>query len=99
MTEFLPDVENCLEVLARGGIILYPTDSIWGLGCDATDENAVEKLYSLKERPDNKTMIILVADERQMLKYVTQPDPHVFDYLQTVEKPTTIIYDGGTGVA
>lgn len=99
MTEFLPDIENCLEVLRSGGTILYPTDSVWGLGCDATDERAVEKLFNLKQRPDNKTMIILVADEKQMMRYVAQPDPRISDYLKTTQKPTTIIYNGGIGVA
>lgn len=99
MTDFTPDIENCLVALRAGGIILYPTDSIWGLGCDATDERAVEKIFHLKQRPDNKTMIILVADEREMLKYVARPDPHISEYLKSVTKPTTIIYDGGIGVA
>ena len=99
MTDFSPEIEHCLEVLRAGGIILYPTDSVWGLGCDATDEKAVEKIFHLKQRPDNKTMIILVADEREMLKYVAQPDPHIFEFLNSVKKPTTIIYNGGMGVA
>ncbi len=62
--DFLPDVEKCLEVLSRGGIILYPTDTVWGLGCDATNEEAVQKLYLLKQRPVIKSMVVLVADER-----------------------------------
>ncbi|MEJ7767829.1 MAG: L-threonylcarbamoyladenylate synthase [Chitinophagaceae bacterium] len=99
MTDYLTDVENCLEVLRSGGIILYPTDSVWGLGCDATNEMAVEKIFSIKQRPDNKTMIVLVADEREMLRYVTQPDPSISDFLKSVNKPTTVIYNGGTGVA
>src|SRR2546421_3641447 len=99
MTDFLPDVENCLQVLKQGGIILYPTDTVWGLGCDATDAKAVEKLYQLKQRPENKNMIILLADERDILQYVTVPDPHIFDYLKTVKKPTTVIYNGAIGIA
>ena len=99
MTDFSADVENCLQVLREGGTILYPTDTVWGLGCDATDEAAVNKLYALKQRPPGKQFILLLADERDLMKYITQPDPAVFDFLQTVQKPTTIIYDGVVGVA
>jgi L-threonylcarbamoyladenylate synthase len=99
MTDFLPDVENCLEVLARGGIILYPTDTVWGLGCDATNYQAVEKLFALKQRPSNKSMVVLVADERDILRHVTQLDLNVFDYLQSVTRPTTVIYEGVVGIA
>lgn len=97
--DFLPDVENCLEVLARGGVILYPTDTVWGLGCDATNYQAVEKLFAIKQRPPNKSMVVLVADERDIIRHVTQLDLKVFDYLQSVSKPTTVIYEGPVGVA
>ena len=99
MVDFEKDIEQCLNVLKSGGIILYPTDTIWGIGCDATNEKAVEKIYSLKKRPDNKAMIILVADERDVLQYVAGPDLRVFDYLQQTKKPTTVIYDGAIGLA
>lgn len=93
------DIEACLEVLAKGGIILYPTDTVWGIGCDATNEAAVARIYQLKQRPDNKAMIVLVADERQVLQYVAAPDLQVFDYLQKAVKPTTVIYEGAIGLA
>jgi L-threonylcarbamoyladenylate synthase len=99
MIDLLPDVENCLEVLKQGGIILYPTDTVWGLGCDGTNAAAVEKIYRLKQRPGNKGMVLLLADERDVLRYVTQLDLQVFDYLKTVQKPTTIIYQGVIGIA
>jgi L-threonylcarbamoyladenylate synthase len=99
MTDFETDVQNCLGVLKTGGVILYPTDSVWGLGCDATDEQAVEKIFRLKQRPANKSMVILVADERDVLKYVTQPDLRVFEYLKTTTTPTTVIYPGAVGLA
>jgi L-threonylcarbamoyladenylate synthase len=86
-------------VLHRGGLILYPTDTIWGIGCDATNRIAVEKIYKLKKRPDEKAMIVLVADERDVLKYVAAPDLAVFDYLEKQEKPTTVIYDSAIGLA
>ncbi len=99
MTDFLPDVEKCLEVLNEGGVILYPTDTVWGLGCDATNKEAVQKLYRLKQRPGSKSMVVLVADERDILRHVTQLDLQIFDYLKTVQKPTTVIYQGAVGLA
>jgi len=97
--EFLHDIEECLRVLQSGGLILYPTDTIWGIGCDATNPSAVEKIFRLKKRSDKKAMIILVADEKDILKYVTQPDLKVFDYIKDIKKPTTFIYEGGIGIA
>jgi L-threonylcarbamoyladenylate synthase len=97
--DFTTDIENSLSVLMKGGIILYPTDTIWGIGCDATNEEAVEKIYALKQRPSVKSLIILVADQREVLKYVANPDLQVFEYLETAEKPTTVIYEGAVGLA
>jgi L-threonylcarbamoyladenylate synthase len=99
MTDFSEDIEHCLAALEKGDTILYPTDTIWGLGCDATNANAVEKIYAIKERPANKSMIVLVADERDVLQYVSGLDLQVFDYLEQVQKPTTVIYDGAIGLA
>ncbi|MEP7257764.1 MAG: L-threonylcarbamoyladenylate synthase [Flavitalea sp.] len=99
MTEFDKDIDHCLRVLQQGGIILYPTDTIWGIGCDATNAEAVKKIYDLKERSKNKSMIVLVADEKDILKYVANPDPAVFDYLKNTDRPTTIIYNGAIGLA
>lgn len=89
---FQEDVEACLQVLRRGGIILYPTDTIWGIGCDATSAAAVQRIYELKQRPANKSMIILLADEKDILQYVADPHPAIFEYLKTVDRPTTVIY-------
>jgi L-threonylcarbamoyladenylate synthase len=91
---FENDIEKCLDVLKNGGLILYPTDTVWGIGCDATNEKAVEKIYKLKKRSDGKAMIALVADEKDILQYVAAPDLSLFDYLHKTEKPTTVIYDG-----
>jgi L-threonylcarbamoyladenylate synthase len=97
--EFENDIVNCLKALKNGGLILYPTDTIWGIGCDATNENAVQKIYALKKRPDEKSMIVLVTDEKELLRYIAQPDPGVFNYLKETEKPTTVIYQGARGLA
>lgn len=90
---------NCLKVLKAGGLILYPTDTIWGIGCDPTDEKAIEKIYTLKKRADEKAMIVLVADERDIMQHVAAPDLSLFDYLETTTKPTTVVYDGALGFA
>jgi L-threonylcarbamoyladenylate synthase len=97
--DFTPDVENCLNTLRNGGLILYPTDTIWGIGCDATDAAAVKKIYGLKKRPESKSLIVLLADEKDLLRYVTQPDLQVLDYLRTTTKPTTVIYKDPVGLA
>ena len=99
MDDFETDLEKCIEVLRQGGVILYPTDTVWGLGCDATNAAAVDKVFALKQRPAVKSLIVLVADERDILQYVTSPDLAVFDYLQSLSKPTTVIYEGVIGLA
>lgn len=99
MKEFENDIESCLDVLNSGGLILYPTDTIWGIGCDATNEKAVEKVYQLKNRSDEKALIVLVADERDVMQHAAAPDLSLFDFLATTIKPTTVIYDGALGFA
>ena len=99
MVKFESDIEACLEVLRNGGLILYPTDTVWGIGCDATNAAAVERIYKLKMRSDEKAMIVLVADERDIMQYVAAPDLSLFDFLDSVSKPTTVIYDGAIGFA
>ena len=97
--KFQQDIDPCLDVLRAGGLILYPTDTIWGLGCDATNPAAVAKIFALKQRAESKSLIVLMADQRDILHYTSQPDLRIFDYLQTVEKPTTVIYEGPMGLA
>ena len=99
MSQFSKDLEQCLLVLNNGGLILYPTDTIWGIGCDATNEQAVAKIYALKKRTANKSMIVLLAEEKDLLTHVMQPNLQIFDYIKGVAKPTTVIYEGATGVA
>lgn len=93
------EIVQCLEVLKNGGLILYPTDTVWGIGCDATNEEAVAKVYALKQRADEKALIVLVAEEKDVLQYTAAPDLAVFDYLQQAVKPTTVIYEGAIGLA
>jgi L-threonylcarbamoyladenylate synthase len=97
-TLFETEVDHALEVLKSGGVILYPTDTIWGIGCDATNENAVKRIYEIKKREDSKSMIILVADERDVLRYVAAPDLSVFDFIEEQTRPTTIIFEHAVGL-
>lgn len=97
--QFSIDIDNCLTTLKSGGLILYPTDTIWGIGCDATNDKAVEKIYALKKRINTKTMIILLAEEKDLLQYVLEPDLRIFDYIKGAYKPTTVIYENARGIA
>lgn len=97
--DFQQDLDRSLAALRAGGLILYPTDTIWGIGCDATDAAAVSKIFDLKQRAESKSLIILVADKKDILRYTSQPDLRIFDYLHTVTKPTTVIYEGAMGLA
>ncbi|MEP7164628.1 MAG: L-threonylcarbamoyladenylate synthase [Ferruginibacter sp.] len=93
------DIEQCLAVLNNGGLILYPTDTVWGIGCDPTDEKAVARIYALKNRNEQKSMIILLADEKEILKYTDQPLLAVFDYIKGTNKPVTVIYSKAKDLA
>jgi L-threonylcarbamoyladenylate synthase len=95
---FEREVENALEMLRSGKVILYPTDTIWGIGCDATNENAIRRIYQIKKREDSKSMIILLADEREVLQYVAAPDLAVFDFIEEQTRPTTIIFEHAVGL-
>ena len=97
--QFDNDIESCLDVLNTGGIILYPTDTVWGIGCDATNEKAVAKIYTVKKRNEEKSMIILVADEAAILDYISHANPVIFDYIKGIHKPTTVIYGNAKGLA
>lgn len=96
---FLQDIEEAVVVLKNGGTILYPTDTVWGLGCDATNEAAVEKIYRIKKRNEKKSMIILLANEADILHFTNDPNPVIFDYIKNVFKPTTVIYEGAKNLA
>lgn len=93
------EINKAIEVLEKGGLILYPTDTVWGIGCDATNENAVKKVYALKRRSDSKAMICLVANDFMLERYVTEVPEVAWDIIDLSEKPTTIIYDNPRGIA
>jgi L-threonylcarbamoyladenylate synthase len=93
------DIQLCLTNLQKGGLILYPTDTVWGIGCDATNEEAVAKIFELKNRVDTKAMIILLADETTLADFVTDNNVQIFDYIKGIHKPTTVIYQKAKNIA
>lgn len=93
------EIENCITVLKKGGLILYPTDTVWGIGCDATNPDAVDKVFKLKQRSDEKSLICLVHDFRMLNEYVENVPEVAYDILKYAKKPTTIIYDDPIRVA
>lgn len=97
MVDFEDDIKNCIKILEQGGIILYPTDTVWGLGCDALNEKAVEKIFTIKHRPKEKSFIVLLADARNILQYTAVPHPDIIDIVENFDKPTTVIYDHALG--
>ena len=85
-------LNNALNALKQGGLILYPTDTVWGIGCDATNVKAVENIFKLKKRNDSKALICLVADDRMLKKYINKIPETAFDLMNIEDSPITIIY-------
>ncbi|HOZ81982.1 MAG TPA: L-threonylcarbamoyladenylate synthase [Bacteroidia bacterium] len=90
---FNDDIKSCLEILRQGGLIVYPTDTIWGIGCDATNDAAVEKIFKLKNRSESKSLITLVSDEAMLNRCVQNVPAVAWDIIEYSEKPVTIIYE------
>lgn len=97
MTGFEDDISKCMAVLKQGGTIVYPTDTIWGIGCDALNEEGVERVFALKNRPKEKSLIVLLADARDVLQYVAAPHPDIIDIIEQFDRPTTVVYEGALG--
>jgi L-threonylcarbamoyladenylate synthase len=93
------EIKKCIEVLKKGGTILYPTDTIWGIGCDATNQKAVEKIYHLKKRLESKSLIILLADPKDISGYVKTIPDIAWDLMKNVEQPLTIVYPNARNLA
>ncbi len=93
------DIKLCVETLNKKGVILYPTDTVWGIGCDATDVEAVAKIFKIKERNETKSLIILVDSEEMLCNYVQEIPDFVFHFLKTNQNPTTIIYNNPKNLA
>lgn len=93
------DIREACAVLARGGVILYPTDTVWGIGCDATRSDAVRRVFDIKRRADSKALITLVDDEARLERYVGNVPDAARDIIELSDRPVTIVYDHGLGLA
>ena len=93
------DIQNAVKVLREGGVILYPTDTVWGIGCDATNADAVARVYAIKQRDDSKAMICLVDSENRLQRYVRNVPEVAWDVMELATKPTTVILDGAVNLA
>ena len=92
-------IDQCVEVLRAGGIILYPTDTVWGIGCDATNEEAVQKIYKLKRSEDKHSMLCLCRDADMIVRYVNKAPGIAFEVMEMSEQPLTLILEGAVNVA
>ena len=93
------EIKKACEVLQKGGVILYPTDTVWGIGCDATNEEAVKRVYEIKRRTDNKAMLVLVDSDVKVDFYVKDVPEVAWDLIQYATKPLTVIYDDARNLA
>lgn len=93
------DIKNAVEVLRKGGVILYPTDTVWGIGCDATNAEAVAKVYEIKHREDSKALICLVDSEGRLQRYVRDVPEIAWQLMEMSEKPMTVILDNAINLA
>ena len=97
--EIAEDIKTAVQTLRQGGLILYPTDTIWGIGCDASNEEAVRRIFQLKQREDSKAMICLVDSANRMQRYLRQVPDVAWDLVEYAEKPLTLILDGAVNLA
>ena len=93
------EINNAVKILKKGGVIIYPTDTIWGIGCDATNEKAVKKVYALKKRLEEKTLIILICKKESISNLVDDVPPIAYDLIDSWQKPLTIVYEGAKNLA
>jgi L-threonylcarbamoyladenylate synthase len=93
------EVNKALKVIQEGGIILYPTDTIWGIGCDATNTEAVKKIYTLKQRAESKSMIILLDTDNKLVSYVQEVPDVAYDLIEFAENPLTLVMPGAKNVS
>ena len=99
MISWEEDIRNACQTMQKGGLILYPTDTIWGIGCDATNEEAVRRVYELKRRVDNKAMLVLVDNAMRLETYVEEVPEIAWNLIEVADGPLTIIYDKGRNLA
>lgn len=99
LREYRDDIRQAIEVMNKGGVILYPTDTIWGIGCDATNEAAVRRVFEIKKRADAKALITLVDSEAKLEFYVNDIPEVAWDLIEVTERPLTIIFDHARNLA
>lgn len=92
-------IKKAIEILRSGGVILYPTDTVWGLGCDATNENAVKRIFEIKKREDKKAMLVLIDNAAKIQGYMEEVPDMAWDLIEFTEKPLTIIYPDAKNLA
>lgn len=93
------DIKRAIETLRNGGVILYPTDTVWGIGCDATNSEAVKRVYDIKQRDDSKALICLVDSDARLQRYIRKVPDVAWQLLDCCDKPTTVILDGAVNLA
>lgn len=93
------DLKNALEVLRKGGVILYPTDTVWGLGCDATNPEAVKRIFEIKQREDVKSMLVLIENPNMLNSYVREVPEVAWQLIEVADKPMTIVYPGAKNLS
>ncbi len=96
---FEEDIKKSLDTLRNGGVILYPTDTVWGLGCDATSQSAVDKIFKIKSRDEGKSLLLLVSTEQMIDRYVNEIPEIAYQLIEVTDTPLTIIYPGGKNLA
>lgn len=93
------EIKSAITQLRKGGTVLYPTDTVWGLGCDATNFNAVQKIYALKNREESKSLVVLVSSIEMLKRYIQEIPQKALELIKEIAKPTTIIYQNPLGLA
>jgi L-threonylcarbamoyladenylate synthase len=99
ITSFTEDITKAVEVLRSGGIILYPTDTIWGIGCDATNPAAVKRIFEIKQRQDTQSMLVLMENPNLLNSYITEVPEIAWELIEVTDTPLTIIYPGAKNLA
>lgn len=97
--DYSDDIKAAVDCMKKGGVILYPTDTVWGIGCDATNKEAVDRIYKIKKREESKAMICLVDSDNRIQRYVREVPDVAWDVMNLATRPTTVILDGASGLA
>lgn len=97
--EWQEEVSRTVQIINDGGVIIYPTETIWGIGCDARDDEAIQRIYRIKGRDTSKKMITMIAEPKDIFQYVTNPPPDILDVLQSFDRPTSVVFADVVGIS